>query len=297
MEGLLRTDLPLKGRYEGKVRDTYKLPGKRRLVVATDRVSAFDHVLDKPVPGKGEVLTSLSAYWFRLLAKQVPGLRHHMITDNADNFDEELTAQRDLLRGRSMIAHDAKVYPYECVVRGYLDGSAWEEYRANKGVVAGTELPKGLVKGAQLPQPLFTPATKEAKGKHDINITFAELVERAGPPVAQLLRRQSIAVYSVMAAHAAKRGLRLVDTKMEWGTDWKEELLLVDEVGTPDCSRFIGIDGRQYDKQMLRDWLTARWNDKAQPPPGLSDDIVFALADRYREVQDILMGPELVAKY
>lgn len=294
MEGLLHTDLPdVKGRYQGKVRDTYKLPGKRRLVIVTDRISAFDHVLSKPVPGKGAVLNQLSAFWFRLLAKQVPGLRHHMISDNVDEYDEELAGHRELLRGRSMIVHSAKVHPYECVVRGYLDGSAWDEYQAT-GTVAGSELPKGLTKGAQLSQPLFTPATKEVVG-HDQNITFKELVERAGPAVAQQLRKNSIAVYQVMADHAAKRNLRLVDTKMEWGTDWKEELLLIDEVGTPDCSRFIGADGRQYDKQVLRDWLLARWEDKTQPPPALDDNIVELVGTTYADVRRILEGPVLVA--
>ena len=228
MSALLTTDLPFPVR-RGKVRDVYDL-GDRLLLVATDRISAFDWVMPNGIPEKGRILSQISAFWFELL-----GVPNHVILQDLSTLDLLAGIDREVLAGRSMIVRKAQVVPIECVVRGYLDGSGWKEYKAG-GQVCGISLPPGLVQGSELPQPIFTPATKEESG-HDINISFEQMVEMVGSDVSQALRRRSIDVYTRAREYARTRGILIADTKFEWG--WHEEkLILIDEVLTPDSSRF-----------------------------------------------------------
>jgi phosphoribosylaminoimidazole-succinocarboxamide synthase len=267
----------------GKVRDVYDL-GAKLLLVATDRISAFDWVLPTGIPDKGRVLTSLSAFWFDFL--KVP---NHMISIAVEDFGLELDPEiREALRGRSMLVRKARVVPFECVVRGYLSGSGWKEYRSG-GAVCGIRLPEGLVEGDRI-EPIFTPATKAETG-HDENVSFEVMADVVGTEVAETLRSMSLEVYQTAAAHALERGLMLADTKFEWGfEDRTGELLLVDEVLTPDSSRYWAMDNYRaggpqpsFDKQFVRDWLETTGWDKSSPPPALPEEVVEGTRSRYIE--------------
>jgi phosphoribosylaminoimidazole-succinocarboxamide synthase len=278
-------------RKQGKVRDVYDLGG-RLLLVASDRISAFDWVLPTPIPDKGRVLSSLSEFWFDLL-----GVPNHLISTNVDDFPVALDdATRRGLRGRAMLVRKAKVAPFECVVRGYLSGSGWKEYRQS-GSVCGVSLPAGLVESDRLPTPIFTPATKAESG-HDENVSFDVMAEALGAEVAGRLRDVSLAVYAKGAELALSRGLILADTKFEWGFDEQtSELLLIDEVLTPDSSRYWDVatyrpGGAQpsFDKQYVRDWLETTGWDKSSEPPELPADVVAGTRSRYVDAYERLTG-------
>ncbi len=272
----------------GKVRDIYDL-GDRLLLVSTDRISAFDWVLPSGIPDKGRVLTQLSAFWFERL-----GEPHHLLSTNLDDLELPPGCDPSSLAGRSMLVRKTSVVPIECVVRGYLAGSGWVEYQRS-GSVCGIKLPRGLRENEQLGEPIFTPATKEESG-HDENIRFGEMAERVGPDVADELRRRSIEVYRRGAEHARQRGILIADTKFEWGRVG-DELILIDEALTPDSSRFWPADqyapgGGQpsFDKQFVRDWLSASGWDKNSPPPPLPADVIAKTRAKYVEAYERLTG-------
>lgn len=290
---LLETHLPLPRFGTGKVRDTYDL-GDRLLMVTTDRLSAFDCVLPNGIPGKGEVLTRLSAFWFGLTRDVIP---NHLISTDAADLPEALAAQRDELAGRFMIVHKARRIDFECVVRGYLAGSAWAEYREG-GSVCGITLPAGLRQADQLPEPIFTPATKAESG-HDINVSLDEMKNVVGEDLGQALAEASLRVYTAAAEYALDRGIIIADTKMEFGL-LGDRLILIDELLTPDSSRFWAVGEYQpggsppsFDKQYVRDWLERSGWNKQPPAPALPDDIVAGTAARYREALEWLTGETL----
>jgi phosphoribosylaminoimidazole-succinocarboxamide synthase len=272
----------------GKVRDIYDL-GDRLLMISTDRISAFDWVLPTPIPDKGRVLTQISAFWFDLL-----GTTNHLLSLDPQSVDLPAGTDYDCLAGRSMVVRKCQVVPIECVVRGYLEGSGWKEYQQS-GTVCGIPLPPGLKQGSQLAQPIFTPATKEESG-HDINISFDRMVKIVGRQTAEELQQRSLDIYLRGAAHARQLGILIADTKFEWGqVDGK--LILIDEVLTPDSSRFWPADrhepGRSqpsFDKQFVRDYLTATGWDKNSPPPALPDEIVAKTRSTYIEAYERLTG-------
>jgi phosphoribosylaminoimidazole-succinocarboxamide synthase len=271
----------------GKVRDVYDL-GDRLVIVATDRISAFDWVLPTGIPDKGRVLTTMTLFWLDFL--KVP---NHLLSTDLDDMGPAFAAQAERLRGRTMLTRKADVVPIECVVRGYLAGSGWKEYR-RQGTVCGIRLPDGLREADMLPEPIFTPATKAESG-HDENISFASMVEVTGQALADDLRNRSIAVYRRAAEHARSRGIILADTKFEWGRLPNGDVILIDEVLTPDSSRFWpadsyrpGVNPPSFDKQFVRDWLeTCGW-DKNSPPPPLPDEVVRKTRDKYLEAQQRL---------
>jgi phosphoribosylaminoimidazole-succinocarboxamide synthase len=293
---LLETALAGVPKRRGKVRDIYDL-GDRLLLVATDRISAYDWVLPNGIPGKGRILTQLSRFWFDRL-----GVPNHCLGFD-DAVAEALTSlgvrvsdeDRNSLALRSTLVKKAEVVPFECVVRGYLSGSGWREYRAS-GTVCGEPLPKGLVESDRI-SPLFTPATKATSG-HDENIPFSQMEQELGSELAGRLKKLSLKVYQQAAAHALERGLILADTKLEWGFDHQSwELLLVDEVLTPDSSRYWPLEGYKpggtqpsFDKQFVRDWLDRSGWDKASPPPALPADVVAKTQQKYEDVFTILTG-------
>ena len=296
MSALIETefaDLVLYAR--GKVRDLYSV-GESLLLVATDRISAFDHVLATGIPGKGKVLTQLSLFWFDLLKDIVP---NHLITADVKQYPAELRSDAAELEGRSMLVKRAQMFPVECVVRGYLSGSGWKDYLAT-GAVCGIPLAPGLREGEQLPEPIFTPATKSQDGEHDINIGFNEMITRIGAQTAEKLRNLSLAIYQRASSYAAERGLILADTKFEFGTT-AEGIILADEVLTPDSSRFWPRDqykpGQQqpsFDKQYVRDYLESiRWNKQA-PAPALPAEVVVRTQQKYLEAYRLLTGKSLV---
>lgn len=295
MPALLQSNLgptPLLGR--GKVRDLYAVD-EALLLVATDRISAFDHVLATGIPDKGKVLTQISLFWFDLLKELVP---NHLITANVSEFPAPLQSYADQLQGRSMLVKRAAMFPVECVARGYLAGSGWKDYCAS-GAVCGIPLPAGLQDGSRLPQPLFTPATKAESGVHDENVSYAAVVKSVGEDAASELRRLTIAIYKKAAAHAESRGLILADTKFEFGKT-AEGIILADEVLTPDSSRFWDRDawnpgGAQpsFDKQFVRDYLEEiHWNKQA-PAPALPDEVVERTRVKYCEAFRRLTGREM----
>ena len=285
-------NIPLLSR--GKVRDLYGI-GEALLLVATDRISAFDHVLATGIPGKGKILTQISLFWFELLADIVP---NHVITAEAGEFPAELQPFLGQLEGRSMLVKRANMFPVECVARGYLAGSGWKDYQST-GRVCGIALPTGLEDGSRLPEPVFTPATKSQDGAHDENISFGEIEARIGAEQAAELRRLTLAIYAKAAAHAESCGLILADTKFEFGTVG-ENIILADEVLTPDSSRFWDAGawrpgGAQpsFDKQFVRDYLESiRWNKQA-PAPGLPQDVAEGTRDKYLEAFHRLTGRHL----
>jgi len=296
LSALLTTNLgavPLIGR--GKVRDLYAV-GDALLLVATDRISAFDHVLGSGIPGKGKILTQISLFWFDLLADIVP---NHLIATEVNKFPAELHPFADQLEGRSMLVKRAVMFPVECVARGYLAGSGWKEYRTTSAV-CGISLPNGLKDGSRLPEPIFTPATKSQDGSHDENISFAAMENAVGAEDAAELRRLTLALYSRAAAHAEKCGLILADTKFEFGRI-ESGIVLGDEVLTPDSSRFWdgtawnpGGAQPSFDKQFVRDYLESiHWNKQA-PAPSLPEDVVARTQAKYLEAFRLLTGRQLI---
>lgn len=273
---------------QGKVRDLFDL-GDQLLMVSTDRISAFDWVLPTGIPDKGRVLTQLSLFWFEML-----GVPHHLLGTDLSRVPLPAAVNSSVLDGRSMLVRKAEVVPIECVIRGYLEGSGWREYQEH-GAVCGIALPKGLRQCDRLPEPIFTPATKEETG-HDVNISLERMVEIVGADVAERLRTMSLAVYQRAAEHALSRGIIIADTKFEWG--WCDgELILIDEVLTPDSSRFWPADRYEpghsqpsYDKQYVREWLSSTDWDKNSPPPPLPDDVVRNTRAKYIEAFEQLTG-------
>jgi phosphoribosylaminoimidazole-succinocarboxamide synthase len=288
------TNLGIGTLYRGKVRDCYRLDGAM-LIVSTDRISAFDWVLPTPIPDKGKVLTAISAFWFDRLSSGLDPIAHHLITTDVDAMGLPASVDREMLRGRTMLVRQAEVIPFECVVRGWLAGSGLAEYRKS-GTVCGVELPTGLVAGGRLPEPIFTPATKATSG-HDENVSFGFMADRIGGPLAAMLRDRSIEVFRRGSEYAASRGIVVADTKFEWGRAADGSLILVDEVLTPDSSRFwpvgAGAAGRvpdSFDKQFVRDWLETSGWDKASPPPALPEDVVARTREKYLEACRLLTG-------
>ena len=281
--------------FRGKVRDIFAVDGSL-LLVTTDRMSAFDVNMAEPVPYKGVVLNQITLFWMEMFRELVP---NHLVASRVQDFPEALQVHADMLEGRSVLVRKAETLPVECVVRGYLSGSGWQEYR-EKGSVCGQKLPAGLVESARLECPIFTPSTKAAVGEHDQSITDAQAIALLGEAMFHRVKKLSIALYEKGAEHAASRGLIIADTKFEFGLV-DGELVLVDEVLTPDSSRFWPADcyapGRgqpSFDKQYLRDWLSAQDWDKTPPAPALPADVVQETAAKYRRAYSILTGQELM---
>lgn len=294
---LLQTDFPeLTLHARGKVRDLYSLNG-HLLLVATDRISAFDYVLGTGIPEKGRVLTQISLFWFDFLRDIVA---NHLVTAKVKEYPAPLQKHADQLRGRSMLVNKAQMVDIECVVRGYISGSAWKEYQQS-GTVCGIQLPPGLRDSDKLPEPIFTPATKALSG-HDENISFAEMCKRTGPELATQLRDLSLRIYTKAADYAAGRGIIIADTKFEFGHTFNG-LVLADEVLTPDSSRFWPAEKYQpgraqesFDKQFVRDYLeTIRWN-KQPPAPSLPDNVAQKTSEKYIQAYKILAGRDLPAE-
>ena len=287
------TDLGLPHIYSGKVRDIYDAGDGRLLMVTSDRMSAFDVVMDEPVPDKGRVLTAMSAFWFEQFADEVGS---HLISTDLADLPE--SAQQPEIAGRFMLCRRAEMLPVECIVRGYITGSAWKEYR-NHGTMHGAALPEGLQESDRLPEAVFTPSTKAEVGDHDENISFERAVELIGEDLAVRARDLSLALYARGAELAAERGIIIADTKFEMGLV-DGELVLADEVLTPDSSRFWpadewvpGTTPPSFDKQPIRDYLeTLDWNKQA-PPPSLPDEVVEASSVRYREAYERITGRSL----
>lgn len=287
------TSLPLLAK--GKVRNNYAVGTDRLLMVATDRISAFDVVMNEPIPGKGEILTQMALFWFDKLKHIVP---NHLTGEDPESV--VAPEEREQVRGRSMLVKRLKPLPVEAVVRGYLAGSAWKEYQQSQSV-CGVALPPGLKLASKLPEPIFTPATKAETGAHDENIDFGRLCQIIGRELAERVRQVSIDLYSSAAAIALDKGIIIADTKFEFGLDDDGTLTLMDEVLTPDSSRFWPVEGyaeghspRSYDKQYLRDWLESAmmhgrpWNKKA-PPPAVGLDVTKCTSEKYLEALDRLL--------
>ena len=278
----------------GKVRDIYDA-GENLLMVATDRISAFDFILPDEIPFKGEVLNRISAFWFDKFADIVP---NHLVSIDPADFPEEFAEYRDYLAGRAMLVKKAQTIPIECIVRGYLTGSGKKTYDEN-GTVCGIQLPEGLTEASKLPEPLFTPSTKAEIGDHDENISFERCCEIVGEDIATQIHDLSLKIYKAAAEYAATRGIIIADTKFEFGMV-DGELILIDEVLTPDSSRFWPAEGYKagqsqpsFDKQYLRDWLSGQPWDKTPPPPALPKEVVEATQNKYLEAYRILTGSEL----
>ena len=279
----------------GKVRDVYQVDEDSLLIVATDRVSAFDCVIPTPIERKGEVLTALSQFWFAKLGNIVP---HHLLNTNIEEMPATVQNHANELRGRSMLVRKTDVFPVECVVRGYITGSGWKDYQKT-GQVCGHRLPSGLRESEQLAEPIFTPATKAETG-HDENISEEQMTEIVGPEVTAQLREASLSLYKQAADYARARGIIIADTKFEFGRDEKGQILLIDEVLTPDSSRFwpaddyeVGRGQASFDKQYVRDYLeTLNWN-KQPPAPELPPEIAEATTARYLEAYELLTGEKL----
>ncbi len=292
---LLQTDFPdLELFASGKVRDVYQVGSDHLLFVATDRISAFDYVLATGIPHKGRVLTQISRFWFDFLEDVVP---NHVVTADVARYPTEVQKYSDQLRGRSMLVRRAEMFPVECVVRGYLSGSGWKEYKAT-GRVCGIQLPSGLRESDELPEPIFTPATKATTG-HDENISFEHMTKLVDPADARQLRDLSLQIYSQAAAYARQKGIIIADTKFEFGRT-AAGITIADEVLTPDSSRFWpadkyspGMSQQSYDKQYVRDYLEEiRWN-KRPPAPALPADVARSTSDKYVEAYRRLTGREL----
>ena len=288
------TDLPLKLFARGKVRDTYELDDDRLLMVATDRISAFDHVLPNGIPDRGKVLTQLSIFWF---SKTDFFQENHLVSGMVPDLPAALRDRRDELAGRFMIVRKAKRIDFECVVRGYLAGSAWKEYQESQ-TLAGETMPPGLRQSEKLVTPTFSPATKAETG-HDENISFKQMKKEIGDDLATKLKDASLELYRFASELAWRRGLILADTKFEFGTI-NDELILIDEALTPDSSRLweastfvVGTSPDSYDKQFVRDWLTSSGWDKESEPPALPDDVVAQTRERYLTAYQRLVGKPL----
>ncbi len=277
----------------GKVRDIYDLE-ERLLMVATDRISAFDVVMPNPVPEKGEILTRISLFWFKTME---PVVANHLISSDVGDYPEVCRPYGNVLAGRSMLVKKARALPVECVVRGYLSGSAWQSY-LQTGAICGIKLPKGLKESDPLPEPVFTPSTKAESGTHDVNIDFDQVVERVGGGVAEKIRNLSLRIYKKGVEIADKKGIIIADTKFEFGMDG-EQLMLIDEVLTPDSSRFWpkteyrpGGPQKSYDKQYLRDYLLSiNWN-KTPPAPSLPKEVIQNTHQKYMEALAALVGED-----
>jgi len=292
---VLQTDFPeLELHASGKVRDVYRLDNEHLLFVATDRISAFDYVLATGIPHKGRVLTQISLFWFDFLRDLVP---NHLVTADVTRYPATVRSYADLLRGRSMMVIRAEMVPVECVVRGYISGSAWKEYKAS-GRVCGIDLPKGLKESDELPEPIFTPATKATTG-HDENIPFAEMTRLIGPELSRELRDISLKIYTKASEYARQKGIIIADTKFEFGRT-AAGITLADEVLTPDSSRFWPAEKYQpgqaqesFDKQYVRDYLEEiRWN-KQPPAPALPPEVARKTSEKYLEAYHQLTGREL----
>jgi len=292
---LLRTEFPdLQLHASGKVREVYRLDSDRLLFVATDRISAFDYILATGIPHKGRVLTRMSLFWFDFLKDVVP---NHLITADVNQYPAEIRKHQEQLRGRSMVVMHADMVPVECVVRGYISGSAWKEYKAT-GKVSGIELPKGLEESEQLPEPIFTPATKATSG-HDENISFDQMVHLVGAPLSEQLRDLTLKIYRKAAEYARTRGIIIADTKFEFGRTPKG-VTLADEVLTPDSSRFWPANRYQagraqdsYDKQYVRDYLEQILWNKQPPAPALPQEVAHKTSEKYLEAYQQLTGRKL----
>jgi phosphoribosylaminoimidazole-succinocarboxamide synthase len=291
---VMTTAFALGPRHQGKVRDIYDL-GDTLLLVATDRMSAFDVVMNEPIPDKGRILTQLSAFWFRHLADLTP---NHLISLEVAGFPAACQPFRDVLQGRTMLVRKCRPLPVECIVRGYLSGSGWAEYQQT-GAIGGLALPAGLVESQKLPEPIFTPSTKAELGTHDENISFASMADKIGAKLAAQVRDLSLAIYGRALAWAEPRGVIIADTKFEFGLA-DNQLLLIDEVLTPDSSRFWpqedykpGGPQKSYDKQYLRDYLESLGWNKKPPPPPLPADVIANTRTRYLQALKTLTGEEL----
>jgi phosphoribosylaminoimidazole-succinocarboxamide synthase len=282
----------LKFLHRGKVRDLYEVDADHLLIVQTDRLSAFDVVLPTPIPGKGEVLTTVSNFWFNKLA--------HVIPNHLSGIDPESVvkteAERAQVRGRAFVTKKLKPLPIEAIVRGYLVGSGWKDYKKT-GTLCGIKLPAGLQEAEKLPQPLFTPSTKAAIGDHDENISFEEAKKLLGDERAEQVKAATLALYTEAANYALTRGIIIADTKFEFGIDTAGKLYLIDEALTPDSSRFwpagqykVGSNPPSFDKQFVRDWLESSGWNKQPPAPRIPADVLLKTADKYREAQQLLTG-------
>lgn len=284
------TGIDIKPTAQGKVRDIYDL-GDKLLLVATDRISAFDYILPDEIPCKGQVLTQLSCFWFELLDGVVD---NHLISADVADLPEEFKPYEDYLRGRFMLVKKADMFPVECIVRGYLAGSGLKEYRAS-GTVCGIELPAGLENSSKLPEPIFTPSTKAEIGDHDENVSFEVCAGKIGQGNAEALRDLSLSIYTKAADHAASKGIIIADTKFEFGVV-DGTIVLADEVLTPDSSRFwpgddyeVGRDQASFDKQYVRDWLSANW-DRTGEPPSLPADVIERTTEKYVQAYERITG-------
>ncbi|HEY9102370.1 phosphoribosylaminoimidazolesuccinocarboxamide synthase [Chitinimonas sp.] len=292
MNGITTTNLKsLKKIYSGKVRDLYEIDDKRMLMIATDRLSAFDVILNEPIPAKGKILTSISNFWFDKLSDVVPS---HFTGERA----EDVVSAEDLpqVEGRAVVVKRLKPVPVEAIVRGYIAGSGWKDYKAT-GTICGLPLPAGLVEAAKLPQPIFTPSTKAAVGDHDENVSYDELVRQIGAELAAKVRDTAIRLYVAASEYAATRGIIIADTKFEFGLDEDGTLTLMDEALTPDSSRFWpadqyrpGSNPPSYDKQFVRDWLESTGWNKTPPAPTLPQDVADRTAAKYQEALEKLTG-------
>lgn len=282
----------LKLLHRGKVRDLYEVDAEHLLIVQTDRLSAFDVILPTPIPGKGEVLTAVSNFWFKKLG--------HVIPNHLSGIDPESVVktetERAQVRGRAFVTKKLKPLPIEAIVRGYLVGSGWKDYKKT-GAVCGIQLPAGLQEAQQLPHPLFTPSTKAAVGDHDENISFAEAEKLLGTARAEAVKKATLALYTEAAEYALTRGIIIADTKFEFGEDAAGKLYLIDEALTPDSSRFwpadqykVGSNPPSFDKQFVRDWLESSGWNKQPPAPQVPADVLQKTADKYREAQRMLTG-------
>jgi phosphoribosylaminoimidazole-succinocarboxamide synthase len=294
-EIILETNFPnLTLLKRGKVRDIYDL-GENLLIVSTDRISAFDVVMNDGIPYKGIVLTKLSEFWFRFTNEIID---NHLITTNVEEFPAECKIYKDILAGRSMLVKKTEVIPIESIVRGYLSGSGWEEYKRSQSV-CGVRLPSGLKESDKLPYPIFTPATKEEIGKHDINITEEEAKKIAGEKEINFIKQKTIEIYKSCFDYALTKGIIIADTKMEFGK-LNDKIILIDELLTPDSSRFWQIEKYQagksqesLDKQFLRDYLIRINFNRQPPPPKLPEEIIWKTSEKYLEIYEILIGEKL----
>lgn len=287
---IIETKLPIPIVNKGKVRDIYDVDTALLLIV-TDRISAYDYVLPNPIPSKGICLTQLSKFWFEYTKNIVS---NHMISTDISEYPSELQGFDDQLKYRSMLVKKAKVVPIECIVRGYISGSAWSSYKKD-GTVCGISIPKGLSQSDKFDEPLFTPSTKAETG-HDINISYAEMVDHVGKDVAEQLKEYSLELYTTAADYARKRGIIIADTKFEFGV-YDDEIILIDEALTPDSSRFwpvsqykAGSSPPSFDKQYVRDYLSSTSWDKNSPPPHLPAEVITETSKKYQEAYEILTG-------
>jgi len=290
MSIVTKTNLPLDVFKKGKVRDVYTTNDKLLLIV-TDRISAFDFVLNEPIPKKGICLTQISKFWFDYFKNTIPS---HMLTDDVSKFPKELEEYKDQLNGRSMLVKKAEVFPIECIVRGYISGSAWKSYQKD-GTVCGIKLPEGLKESDKFKEPLFTPSTKADTG-HDINISYEKMVEIVGEENAEKMKELSLKIYKQGSDFARKKGIIIADTKFEFGK-MGDEIILVDEILTPDSSRFWpaelyepGKSQRSFDKQFVRDYLSSTGWDKNSAPPNLPKDVIKETQNKYIEAYEKITG-------